>query len=305
MATDFTIREAVKQDLVPAATVLYNAFLEINSATNAAAVEVDFPSVEVAIAAVRGRLEDESSAGVVAVQGGAVIGVGFIVFGGEVNSLALVSVMPSTANKGVGKAITLSLLEKSRNTSAASIRLVQGAPNTKSFSLYVKFGFRPVEFWSNFHGSLSKDQAEKAANIAGISLAGYVVREMEPNDVDACSKLFKKTLGYDREAQIRDVQLRALGNGSVLVVIKDGTIVGYTTGFVRSGYVIATNEEAAIALYSRAAHLHIYILGQLYPTLLRWALEAGLPLIRHGSFMVLGSYLRPQQGMLWSLCGVN
>ncbi|KAJ7299074.1 hypothetical protein O6H91_Y311300 [Diphasiastrum complanatum] len=231
------------------------------------------------------RLLDLLANGIVAVNDRPrrVIAVGFIHYGRKVNSVTAVAVDPKASGKGVGKAIMLALLEKSRKTEAVSIRLTQSATNIKSFALY----FMPVECLCNFCGNLQPDQSAAAALSVHLNLDALKVRQMEEPDLKICSDLFNKALGYDRERELR----ATLSSSQVWVVTKSGSIQGFATGFNRTGYIIATSEEACVALYCNASgYVFANVLCQLYPKILKWALAAKLPLIRYLNYNILFSY---------------
>ncbi|KAJ7553054.1 hypothetical protein O6H91_06G083000 [Diphasiastrum complanatum] len=294
----FSIREIRVDDLNAAAELCFQAFWEHNVCVGICP-SVDFQDVESARLMIQQRLLDPLADGIVAVNDRPrrVIAVGFIHYGRKVNSVTAVAVDPKASGKGVGKAIMLALLEKSRKTEAVSIRLTQSATNIKSFALYFSIGFMPVECLCNFCGNLQPDQSAAAALSVHLNLDGLKVRQMEEPDLKICSDLFNKALGYDRERELR----ATLSSSQVWVVTKSGSIQGFATGFNRTGYIIATSEEACVALYCNASgYVFANVLCQLYPKILKWALAAKLPLIRNAWIMVRGEYQRPANGLVWA-----
>jgi len=216
---DLELRASVAEDENDLAPIMHRAFSEFNISVGIPP-DADFDNVEIAKNFLHGLLQSSNSYGITAFDkaSGLPIGAAFLNFTGEsVQAVGPVFIDPDVNNKGAGKALMNALIERAKATNATSIRLVQIAANTKSFSLYAKLGFQPVECVSYFEGSMDKKLHTGASVIPG-----FKVKRMEESDVHACSELYKSALGHDWETDIREMLQRNPGN--TWVVVKDGIL---------------------------------------------------------------------------------
>eukprot|EP01018_Ginkgo_biloba_P001695 Gb_24961 [translate_table: standard] len=296
---DLELRASVVEDTDELAPILHRAFSEFNISVGISP-DVDFGTVESAGRELNTLFHSPCCGFTVLDKlSGQPIGAVFLNFPGErVQAVGPVFVDPSCSSKGVGKALMRAAVDKAKATNALSIRLVQMAPNTKSFALYGKVGFRPVEcvsyFECSFHGNVHPQV---------IGMPGFQIRRMEAFDVHSCSMLHKNVTGYERETDIREKF--KMNPGNTWVALKDNTLQAYTTGFYLDGHSIATSEEAFIMLFQVVRYqkdhssMTIHIPGRIYPRLIEWALNGGLQLIRQCWIMVIGEYQEPQPGFVW------
>jgi len=297
---DLELRASVAGDEHGLAPILHRAFSQFNLSVGIPP-HVDYGNVEIAKKVLHEMLQSPSSYGITAFDNasGLPIGAAFLNFTGEsVQAVGPVFVDPDWNNKGAGKALMNALIERAKATNATSIRLVQIAANTQSFSLYAKLGFQPVECISYFEGSMEENLHSGASFIPG-----FKVKMMEESDVHACSELHKSVLGHERETDIRELLQTNPGNS--WVAVKDDILQAYTTGFCLEGHSIAISEDAFKTLFEvvlcekRGCSMTIHIPGRIHPFLIDWALKRGLRLVRHSWMMVLGKYQAPNIGFLW------
>lgn len=297
---DMELRASMAEDEHGLAPIMHRAFSQFNLSVGIPP-RLDYDNVEIARKFLHGMLQSSSCYGVTAFDkaSGLPIGAAFLSFTGEsVQAIGPVFVDPDCSNKGVGKTLMNALIERAKATNATSIRLAQIAANTKSFSLYAKLGFQPVECISYFEGSMDKKLYTEASVIPG-----FRVKMMEESDVHACSELHKSVLGHERETDIQE--MLHMNPGNTWVAVKDGIIQAYTTGFCLEGHSIAKSEEAFRSLFQLVSRekggcsMNIHIPGRIHPSLIVWALNGGLRLVRHCWVMVLGRYEAPKEGLVW------
>ncbi|CAM6123868.1 unnamed protein product [Calypogeia fissa] len=194
-----------------------------------------------------------------------------------------------------------SLLDRAKQEGATSIRLKQVAANTKSFSLYLSLGFNPGDCFGVFWGTAEPERVEAAASSVGLALnRDAVVRPMQEADVASCAQFFKEANGYGRLTGIQ----RDLGPHSWVITSNEGEILGYTTGFEVYKHTCVRNESDLITLFHGVTkNVHIKFLMNLsagrYPKLARWALAAGLRLVRSNWYMVIGDYQAPKDNRVY------
>ncbi|KAH9300477.1 hypothetical protein KI387_012060, partial [Taxus chinensis] len=275
------IRASVAEDEKELAPVMYRAFTEFNLSVGIPP-SADFESVETAELFMHNIFQSSNNYGVTALDkaSGRPIGAAFLNFIGEsVQRIGPVFVDPAYGNKGVGKAMMSALIDRANATNAKSIYLAQIAANTKSFSLYVKLGFRPVECITYFGGSMDKSLYTWESG-----KEGFNVRPMEESDVRACSELHNSVLGHERETEIHE--MLHINPANAWVALKNGILEAYTTGFSLEGHSTAISEEAFVALFQVVCHqkcnfpINIHIPGRINPSLIEWALKGGLQMIR-------------------------
>jgi GNAT superfamily N-acetyltransferase len=171
-----------------------------------------FPSPEVGIGLARGYLRLEPQECFVAVEGGQIVGSGFLHLRGETAGIGPITVDPACQTKGVGKEIMMTVIRAGRH--CPSLRLVQDAFNVASFSLYSKLGF--VSYGTVL--SLAGQDLQAPARTRGIT-----IREMTAGDTTKVATLDAKLTGITRP---RDMHY-FLSQSPQLVGLVEGKLAGY------------------------------------------------------------------------------
>merc|ERR1712216_777630 len=169
---------------------------------------------------------------------------------------------------------------------------------------YVKCGFEAkaplvmMERPGNSSGIMTPAQAESA-------IEGLSVRLMKPTDVEECIALCNRICKCDRSGEIQAAITSESGfygkKRTMLVVLKDEKIVGYTLGLTLDGHTVCENTEVARTLfasiqndYSSASDTLRTLLPVVdNPELLAWCLQNGWRLLKQMLLMVHGPYESP------------
>src|SRR5580704_17904470 len=174
----------------------------------------DFPSVEVATAAVGGMLANPGFYCVVAEADGKVAGSNFLDERNPISGVGPITVDPAVQNQTIGRQLMLAVMERSAHRGFAGIRLVQAAYHNRSLCLYTKLGFETREPLSKMHGDPPK-----------VRLDGYAVRAARTDDAAKCNTLCLRVHGHHRAGEVGG----AIGQGTAKVVERAGRISGYST----------------------------------------------------------------------------
>ena len=234
--------------------------------------------------------------GFVAQRDGRVVGSGFALVRGDNAGIGPVSVAPEAQGSGAGRAIMECLLEEVRDCS--SVRLIQEAFNTVSFSLYSKLGFvvRDVAPLLVAENPQPKPPANPPA-----------VRPMTPSDLESVAALDERLTGMCRQ---RDFAL-LLGFASQLVCERDGRLTGF---LCRAPFGDSTLLAPAAAeelddlkaLLCRVVQLPGPRLTHLRPTasqpeVLRYVFDSGFVISNIGTYMVRGEWQPPRGAHLMAM----
>jgi hypothetical protein len=180
------------------------------------------------------------------------------------------------------------VLRRAREGRFVGVRLVQSAYHNRSLSLYTKLGFDAREPLSNLQGSP-----------IGIEIPGYVVRQANESDLQACNTLCVRVHGHDRAAEVLD----AIKQKTASVVEHHGRITGYATMIGFFGHAVGESNENLKALIGAAQTFPSP--GFMVPTrnseLLRWCLEKGLRINQPMTLMSTGLYNEPTGAFLPSI----
>jgi predicted N-acetyltransferase YhbS len=275
-----TIRPATPTDAPTCGRIIYEAFLSIATRHN---FPPDFADVQSGDAAAGMLLRLPDCFGVVAERDGRIIGCNFVSEHDTVRGIGPISVHPSAQGRGAGRRLMEVVLQ--RCAGAAAIRLVQDAFNDVSMSLYASLGFDVQEPLVLIEGSAR-----------GASPAGTEVRPLRAEDLTACHQLCKQIHGIER---CGDLEM-ALGNFTPFVALRDGRITAYVSAaaFWKTNHGVAETLDDMAALLIGAARLTAQPISFLLPTrqggFFRWALRAGLRVVKPLSLMTIGSYTEPR-----------
>ncbi|HKG65629.1 MAG TPA: GNAT family N-acetyltransferase [Solirubrobacteraceae bacterium] len=216
--------------------------------------------------------------GVVAERNGRVVGSNFLDERGEVRGVGPITVDPDAQERGVGRALMETVLE--RSTGAAGVRLLQDAFNTRSMALYAALGFE-----------ITDPVALMAGRPSGIVPAGHSVRALTVEDLPAAAELSLRVHGYERTAELAD----ALGAGGATAVLRDGKLAGYATSLAHfaSAHAVAETTDAMSALVLAGDAPASFLLPTRQHELFRRALSAGLRVVKPMNYMVTGHHREP------------
>jgi predicted N-acetyltransferase YhbS len=279
------IRDAHKADAPRCGHILYDAF---KSLADRHGFPPDFPSPEVAAGLASMLIEDPGFYGIVAEDGGKVLGSNFMDERSAIFGIGPISVSPDTQNRAVGKHLMNAALARAAAKNAAGVRLVQAAYHNRSLCLYTKLGFVTREPLSLLQGP--------ALNAR---FSGYEVRPAEERDVQACNTVCREVHGFDRDQELRD----AIRAHTASVVVHLGKIAGYATDIGFFAHAVAGSNQALKALIGAASAFPGP--GFLVPTrnheLLDWCLRANLKLVFQMTLMTTGLYNEPVGAYLPSI----
>ena len=271
------IRQATPHDADICAKICYDAFSTINAAHN---FPCDFPNPEAANGAVNGMFKAPGFYCVVAESDGRILGSNCLDQRSIIHGIGPITVDPATQNRGVGRLLMQAVLDRSRESQAAGVRLVQASFHNRSLSLYTSFGLDVREPLVVMQGRTRER-----------SIPGCNVRPATSEDFDACNALSQRIHGFDRGADLD----HSIQQGAALAVGRAGRITGYTTGLAFFGHTTAeTNQDLQALLASVDSFGGA---GFLLPTrnaeLFRWCLANGLRIVEPMTLMSMGLYNDP------------
>ena len=203
------IRRMEEQDISRAGEVIVAAF---NDVFTRHGFPPPFPSPEAGTGLAQGYLRLEPQECFVAVEGGQVVGSGFIHLRGETAGIGPITVDPTCQSKGVGKEIMMAVIRAGRHCS--SLRLVQDAFNVVSFPLYSKLGFAACGTVLSLAGQEFRPPGRPR---------GIAIREMAADDAARVTALDTKLTGLTRSQDIRYF----LGHPPQLISLVEGKLAGY------------------------------------------------------------------------------
>jgi predicted N-acetyltransferase YhbS len=278
-AADVTLREAAPGDAEACARICFEAFAGIQDHHR---FPRDFPALEAATGLMAIWIPHPSVWGVVAEVDGRVVGSNFLDERGPIRGVGPITVDPQGQNTGVGRRLMQAVLERGKG--APGIRLLQDGFHMRSLSLYESLGFdvkEPVAVASGTPSSGPPDEVE--------------VRALTDDDLEECEALCKKVHGFERTNELRD-STQAF---KPFVAVRDGRITAYASSvaFWPMNHGVAESREDMQALLLGAAAgvgEPIAFLVPLRSELFRWALAAGLRLVKPMNLMTLGEYEEPR-----------
>jgi len=279
------IRDANKADAQTCGRILYDAFKKLAEQHNC---PPDFPSPEVAAGLTSMLIGDPGFYGVVAEEGGTIVGSNFMDERSRIFGIGPISVAPEVQNHAVGRRLMSAVLDRATAKKAAGMRLVQAGYHNRSLCLYTKLGFVTRE-------PLSLLQGPKL----NAKFAGYDVRLAEERDVEGCNKLCREVHGFDRDRELRD----AIRARSASVVEHLEEITGYATAIAIFAHAVARTKQDLKALIGAATEFSGP--GFLLPTrnhdVFAWCLNCELKLVFQMTLMSTGLYNQPDGAWLPSV----
>jgi GNAT superfamily N-acetyltransferase len=244
----------------------------------------DFPTVDAGTELARAFVAHPSIWGIAAVRDGEVVGSNFLDQRNEIPGVGPITVAPGEQGTGLGRVLMEAVIERGRG--APGIRLVQDAFNTVSMSLYASLGFDVREPLVRITG-----------HPAGEPPADLEVVPLAEDHVSACAALCRRVHGIDRGPEIGDSLPSPL---EPYAALREGRVVAYATSvaFWPLAHGVAENEEDLTALLIAASRASAAPIDILLPTrqaeLFRWALRAGLRVVKPMSLMTIGHYEAPR-----------
>jgi GNAT superfamily N-acetyltransferase len=283
--TDVAIRVATKDDAAVAGKICFDAFTAISTEHN---FPPDLPAAEAGIGVLSALFSTPGFYCVVAEVGGRIVGSNCLDERAIIHGLGPITIDPSAQNLGVGRKLMHAVLERSKQKSAAGVRLVQAAFHNRSLSLYASLGFDIREPLSCMQGRTQQR-----------SIAGCTVRKAESADLGNCNALSHRVHGFDRGVDLA----HAIEMGTAKVVERDGNITGYATDLAFFAHATAQSNQDLQALIASAEVFGGP--GILVPSrnaeLFRWCLSNGLRVTQPMTLMTAGLYSDPSGAYLPSI----
>lgn len=282
---DVALRAGKPEDATACAEICFEAFGAIAAEH---AFPSDFPSVDVASGLISMLLGHPDFYSVVAERDGEVVGSNFLDQRRPIAGVGPITVRPGAQNGGVGRVLMEDVLVRARASGAPGVRLLQAAYHNRSLALYAGLGFAVREPIACMQGPAINEP-----------LQSLPVRPAKEDDVEACNRLCEAVHGHHRDGELRD----AIGQGSAVVVEREGRISGYASAIAFFGHAVGETTEDVKALLAAASAFEGP--GVLVPlrnlALVRWCLENGLRVVQVMTLMTVGLYNDPDGAYLPSI----
>lgn len=299
-ASDITIRHAVEADITTASRVLYESFKRGSDQSGVFSGVAESPAisrqiVESAVSSQNGFVACNKVSGEI---------VGFNVIAQD-NAPAFYGIGPlavgiNCQQVGVGRMLLLDALD--RVNPNGHIRLTVDSYNNQAFALYTKCGFQtktPLVVIER------KGNCTPPGTVTTLLNKKIGIRAMQNIDIEICADLCERIARCPRKTEICDA---LSGNSGVFgkkpaarIALREGKIVGYTTGLTYSGHTVCEDVEDAIALFADlqsdpALHsdtFRIFFPCAEQPQLLNFCLQNDWKIIKHSLLMAKGPYEAP------------
>jgi GNAT superfamily N-acetyltransferase len=282
---DVVIRPATPQDAPICGDICYRAFASINAAHN---FPCDFPNPEAALGVINAMFTVPGFYCVVSESECRVLGSNCLDERSIIHGVGPITVDPETQNHGVGRKLMEAVLERSRQSGAAGVRLVQAAFHNRSLSLYTSLGFDICEPLEVMQGRTRER-----------SIPGCTVRPATVADLPACNALSHRVHGFDRGTELA----QAIQQGGSLVVERGGRVTAYASYLAFFGHTTAESNQDLQALICSVDSFAGS--GILVPSrnagLFRWCLANGLRVVEPMTLMSMGLYNQPVGAFLPSV----
>lgn len=243
----------------------------------------DVPTEDVGRLIIGAILQRPDYAGVVAMEGGEVLGSNFLLLADEVAGVGPITVDPASQSRGVGRLLMQWVIDEARRRRGrgAHVRLFQEALNGASLSLYTRLGFR----WRDAAALMQPRPADAE---------DPTIRPMTEADLPHIARLSEQHFGHSRANDT--AQLLKLGLPA-FVRERDGTIVGYQVASL-FGHTAADSNDDLIALASQTARrvdapMAVVLVPLSQDALFRAALSAGFRVAKVNNYMSLDAYDAP------------
>ena len=271
------LRVAQPEDAPVCGQICFDAFTRINTEHG---FPPDFPSSDVATSVLSMMFSHPAFYCVVAESGGRIVGSNCLDERSVIAGVGPITVDPDVQNRGVGRSLMKAVLDRAHERNFCGVRLLQAAFHTRSLSLYTKLGFDPREPMSVMQGPPIRKQ-----------MAGCSVRPAQIEDVGKCNRVCWLVHGFDRGRELAD----AIGQGTAILVERDGRVTGYATVLAFFGHAVAETDLDLQAMIASAESFGGP--GIIVPTrnvaLFRWCLKNGLRVVEPLTLMTLGLYNEP------------
>ena len=274
---DVTVREAVDADWVEAGRICYEGF---SSLADRHGFPHDFPTLAAASDPIRWFINHPKIFSVVAEKDGRILGSNFMDERGTISAIGPISVDPAAQDRGIGRLLMETALERARQTGTPGVRLVQISYHNRSLSLYAKLGMVVRESFAAMYGEPIRQV-----------MPGYDVRPANLDDEAACNDLCFRVHGHSRAGEVRE----AIESGAARVVERLGRITGYTTKINYFFHSVAETTDDLKALICEAEDFGTpgYLVALSNGDLLRWSLAHGLRIFFVVNLMTIGLYQEP------------
>ena len=257
------IRNANKADAQSCGRILYDAF---NSLAEKHNFPPDFPSPEVATGLASMLIGDPGFYGVVAEEGGTIVGSNFMDERSIIFGIGPISVAPEVQNHAVGRRLMCAVLDRAAAKKAAGSAWYKRATTIVRFVSTPSSGLSPANPCRYCKGPSRNAK-----------FAGYDVRLAEERDVEECNNLCRDVHGFDRDLELRD----AIRARTASVVVHLDEITGYATAIGFLAHAVARTNQDLKALIGAATEFPGP--GFLLPTrnheVFEWCLSCELKLV--------------------------
>ena len=280
-----TLRPGLPEDAEACGRVCYAAFGSIAAQHN---FPSDLPSAEAATGLMTVLLSHPQFFNVVAERDGKVVGSNFLDERSPIAGLGPITVDPGVQNRGIGRRLMESALDRVREQAYPGVRLLQTSYHGRSLALYSTLGFQSREPIACMQGAP-----------IDAPLAGYQVRRAEAADLQACDRVSMFVHGHHRRGEVLD----AIRQGTARVVERDGRITGYATGLAFFAHAVGeTNHDVMALIGTGSAFGGPGILVPLRNgALFQWCLNHRLKVTQVMTLMTIGLYNEPAGAYLPSV----
>jgi GNAT superfamily N-acetyltransferase len=245
-------------------------------------VAPDFPTQDAARAAMDVVLRRPDYPGVVAVEGGRILGSNFLMLADEVAGVGPITVEPGEQSRGVGRLLMQWAIDEARRRRGdrPHVRLFQESVNAASLSLYTRLGFR----WRDSAAVMFPEPRKSTR-----------CRPLTADDLDDVERLSVETYGYSRrndaarllEMGIPGTKCERHGRNAAYHF---ATLFGH--GAAETGHDLIEAAAHTASGVDRPVSVTIVPMSQ---DLFAAALDAGFRVAKTLSYMSLETY-RPPKG---------